>query len=548
MGLVSPVRPVEYKGDGTTKRFSFPFPYDDKNDVVVELCTSGTDNWIKQSEGGSYRFINDNTIEFSFAPKHEDDSQNAIKISRQTYARRIFANRFQESRPECAVVDTDCRGEYDGTDGTLTDDRNNALRPFKVGDTLTYTSPCDEGANVYWYATPRTGLSGSATLIRTDLLRGRNDDDKTTSLELDSSHIDKRISVKVKCIGCGPPDGLCCEWTVNTDNDVLDNNGCGLSAVIGSSAKKMLHDIQPGYGVIRLTLTSPAIGRTFNVAFLDGTNYDYTVGGGDTPSSEHIINKPNDSRYVVITVPDASSNGWEYSLRCTEAVDTSKYNYARWVGASIRSKPNESVLEHRYRRTTQWQEYNPGTQTDGYLTINGPGYFNCMTRTHFIGDDHDEDPTRMNYKVVPWRSSFTMLGSRCVGYGYMSCFIRFGSLSINGKGTVSGIGTVSSGTSTYTYDNFSGCASLDGGFVWHTVGGYWEFSNDTSRDKVVEARWDGYRGDAYAYGMSFTPGSITEHHRRKRNTEGKYSIRGDTTLEELGEDINDYMPNLTDID
>ncbi len=554
MGLVSPVRPVEYKGDGTTKRFSFPFPYDDKNDVVVELCTSGINNWIKQSEGGSYRFINDNTIEFNFAPKHEDDSQNAIKISRQTYARRIFANRFQESRPECAVVDTDCRGEYDGTDGTLTDDRNNALRPFKVGDTLTYTSPCDEGANVYWYATPRTGLSGSATLIRTDLLRGRNDDDKTTSLELDSSHIDKRISVKVKCIGCGPPDGLCCEWTVNTDNDVLDNNGCGLSAVIGSSAKKMLHDIQPGYGVIRLTLTSPAIGRTFNVAFLDGTNYDYTVGGGDTPSSEHIIIKPNDSRYVVITVPDASSKGWEYSLRCTEAVDTSKYTYARWVGGTILYHPAYSSLRQGYQYpsspktiTTAWQEYNPGTNTDGYLTINGPGWYNCGSsgnRTYYIGDSYD-DPSSMNYKVVPWRSSFTMLGQFCRGYGVIHpCRLKFGGLSMNGKGTVKGI----RGGSSYTSTSFGGCVGSFDDFIWETVGGYWEFSNDTSRDKVVEARWDGYRGDAYAYGMSFTPGSITENHRRERNTEGKYSIRGYTTLEELGEDINDYMPNLSDID
>tara|TARA_Y100001938_G_scaffold20849_1_gene26544 strand:- start:1461 stop:3131 length:1671 start_codon:yes stop_codon:yes gene_type:complete len=556
MGLVSPVRPVEYKGDGTTKRFSFPFPYDDKNDVVVELCTSGTNNWIKQSEGGSYRFINDNTIEFNFAPKHEDDSQNAIKISRQTYARRIFANRFQESRPECAVVDTDCRGEYDGTDGTLTDDRNDALRPFKVGDTLTYTSPCDEGANVYWYATPRTGLSGSATLIRTDFLRGRNDDDKTTSLELDSSHIDKRISVKVKCIGCGPPDGLCCEWTVNTDNDVLDSNGCGLSAVIGSSAKKMLHDIQPGYGVIRLTLTSPDIGRTFNIAFLDGTNYDYTVGGGDTPSSEHIISKPNDSRYVVITVPDASSKGWQYSLRCTEAVDTSKYTYARWVGGVIEYHPDYSSLRQGYHYpsspntvTTAWYEYNPGTKTDGYLTVNGPRWSNCGILggvNNYLGDVHG-DPSRQNYKVVPWRSSFTMLGQFCRGFSMHACTLIFGGITMNGKGK-----GWKSGIASGTAASFGGCVWHVGGFIWKTVGGYWEFSNDTSRDKVVEARWDGHRGDAYAYNMDFIPGQITKRDRHYirdfQETNETLRIRGDTTLEELGVDINDYMPNLSDID
>jgi len=103
MSLVSPVRPVEYKGDGTKKRYTFPFPYDDKKDIVVELCTYGTNNWIKQNEGGSYRFINDNTIEFNVAPKNVGggDSQNAIKISRKTYSRTVVANKFATSRPEC---------------------------------------------------------------------------------------------------------------------------------------------------------------------------------------------------------------------------------------------------------------------------------------------------------------------------------------------------------------------------------------------------------------------------------------------------------------
>tara|TARA_Y100001973_G_scaffold103468_1_gene170787 strand:+ start:7 stop:1557 length:1551 start_codon:yes stop_codon:yes gene_type:complete len=504
MGLVSPVRPVEYKGDGTTKRFSFPFPYDDKNDVVVELCVRGT-TWIEQSEGGSYRFINDNTIEFNFAPKNTGgpDSQNAIKISRKTYSRRVIANTFAESRPECAVVNVDCRGEYDGTDGTLTDDRDEPLRPFKTGDTLTYTSPCDEGANVYWIATPRTGISGSATVLRTDLLRGRNDADKTTSLTLDSTHIDKRISVKVKCIGCGPPDGLCCEWTVDTDNDVLDNTGCGLSAVIGSSAKKMLHNIKPGYGVIKLTLTSPDIGRTFNVAFPDGTTYDYTVGGGDTPSAEKVIPKSSTSSYVIITVPNASDKGWQYSLRCTEAVDTSKYKYARFVGAGIIKDPGywtsgynawgygDGVrrfidgYESKYGPwTTGWYEYNPGSKTDGYLTINGPAIctFNAMSVTvmlygGFYLEDTPWNPATNNYQPVPWRSSYTQRGH------WNGHPLYIGRLSVNGKGN-----PCSGGPPIITYSSLRPD-------TWGTVAGYWEFSNDTNTVKNVEARWDGDRGN-----------------------------------------------------
>ena len=509
MGLVSPVRPVEYKGDGTTKRFSFPFPYDDKNDVVVELCTYGTNNWIKQSEGGSYRFINDNTIEFKFAPKNVGggDSQNAIKISRRTYSRKLIANKFAESRPECAVVNVDCRGEYDGTDGTLTDDRDEPLRPFKTGDTITYTSPCDEGANVYWIATPRTGISGSATVLRTDLLRGRNDADKTTSLTLDSTHIDKRISVKVKCIGCGPPDGLCCEWTVDTDNDVLDNTGCGLSAVIGSSAKKMLHHIQSGYGVLKVTFTSPDIGRTFNVAFPDGTSYDYTVGGGDTPSAEKVIPKPDDSAYVIITVPDASSKGWQYSLRCTEAVDTSKYRFVRWVGTSKKySGPyyiggnwgwgtrtlvpaSTTSPTSGFPKKSSWLEYNPGTKTDGYATINGPGFATfsswggpVMRYGPFYINDEPWNNV-YNYQIVPWRSAYTQRGGHN-GFG-----IYFGSLSVNGKGCPN-----CGPNNSYVNKTYLVHWSLSN-TSYSTVAGYWEFSNDTATDKVVEARWDGDRSD-----------------------------------------------------
>lgn len=541
MGLVSPVRPVEYKGDGTTKRFSFPFPYDNKNDIVVELNTYGTNNWIVQSEGGSYRFVNDNTIEFKFAPKNigGGDEQNAIKISRQTKARRIIANRFAESRPECAVVIKDCRGEYDGTDGTFTDDRDEAARPFKVGDTITYTSPCDDGAYIYWYSKPREGLSGSDILIRTDQLQGRNDDDKTTSLTLVDSHLDKRIYVKVQCIGCGPPDGLCCEWTLETDNDVLDSNGCGLNAVVGSASKKMLHNVGYGRGVVRVDFNSPAISRVFNITFPDGTSNDYTVGGTGNEAAHFIVSKSDASAYLIITVPNASDKGWEYSLRCTEAVDTSKYRFCRFIGniksyyggrwsggnwgwGTRRWIPGEDTTAQsqstwRFPKTSTWLEHNPGSKTDGYATINGPGIaeFNAWSVNAYVyGSFYFWDQPWNNvflYQPVPWRSSFTYKGLHN-GVG-----IYFGSLSVNTKGCpdCSPTGMGWNGDNT-TYAVFHSLAADS----YMTVAGYWEFSNDTADDKVVEASWDGYRGDAW---------------------ESKSSFNGYTTVGDS------YMPNLTDI-
>jgi len=510
MGLVSPVRPVEYKGDGTTKRFSFPFPYDNKNDVVVELCTYGTNNWIVQSEGGSYRFVNDNTIEFKFAPKNVGggDEQNAIKISRKTYARTVIANKFAESRPECAVVIKDCRGEYDGTDGAFTDDRDEPLRPFKVGDTITYTSPCDDGAYIYWYSKPREGLTGDHILIRTDQLEGRNDEDKTTSLTLVDSHLDKRIYVKVQCIGCGPPDGLCCEWTVETDNDVLDSNGCGLNAVVGSTSKKMLHNVGYGRGVVRVDFNSPEISRVFNITFPDGTSYDYTVGGTSNPAAHFIVSKSDESAYLIITVPNASDKGWEYSLRCTEAVDTSKYKFCRWIG-DVKSFYGETDIYQahdttaqnqatwRFPRVSSWLEYNPGSKTDGYATINGPGiseFSSWSVGVYLYGPYYfDDEPWNdvYNYQVKPWRSSYTLLGHHN-GLG-----ITFGSLSVNTKGCPNCAPAPTYTNSTYVRYHSRAIDS------WFTVAGYWEFSNDESDpdNKVVEASWDGYRGDAYQLGI-----------------------------------------------
>tara|TARA_R100001594_G_scaffold15364_2_gene32230 strand:+ start:652 stop:2214 length:1563 start_codon:yes stop_codon:yes gene_type:complete len=505
MGLVSPVRPVEYKGDGTTKRFSFPFPYDNKNDIVVELCTNGTNNWIVQSEGGSYRFVNDNTIEFKFAPKNVGggDEQNAIKISRKTYARRVIANIFAESRPECAVVIKDCRGEYDGTDGAFTDDRDEPLRPFKVGDTITYTSPCDDGAYIYWYSKPREGLTGDHILIRTDQLEGRNDEDKTTSLTLVDSHLDKRIYVKVQCIGCGPPDGLCCEWTVETDNDVLDSNGCGLNAVVGSTSKKMLHNVGTGRGVVRVDFNSPEISRVFNITFPDGTSYDYTVGGTSKPSAHFIVSKSDASAYLIITVPNASDKGWEYSLRCTEAVDTSKYRFCRWIGSSKKYIPSyehgdpwgpgktkiPAVMKSPtsgFPKTSSWLEHNPGSKTDGYATINGPGIATftwggaAMTYGAFYFGDEPWNNV-YNYQIVPWRSAYTQRGT------HNGNSIYFGSLSVNNKGCPNCAPTSSNNDKTYLTHWAIPSAS------YSTVAGYWEFSNDTAEDKVVEASWDGDR-------------------------------------------------------
>ena len=52
---------VEFHGDGHTTKYSFPFPYKQKNHVIVELYDARRLKWIKQNEGGSYTFVNDNT-------------------------------------------------------------------------------------------------------------------------------------------------------------------------------------------------------------------------------------------------------------------------------------------------------------------------------------------------------------------------------------------------------------------------------------------------------------------------------------------------------
>ena len=314
-----------------------------------------------------------------------------------------------------------------------------------------------------------------------------------------------------------------------------------MNAVIGSTASKILHNIKSGYGVIRLTLTSPDVGRTFTVTFPNGDSTNYIVGGGNTPSAEHVISKPDDSAYVIITVPDASGKGWQYSIRCTEAVDTSKYKYCRfisniksyaggrWVGGDWgwgernwvpgADTTASSQAAYHFPRKSSWLEYNPGTKTDGYATINGAGIatFSSWSVTvmnygsFYFGDEPWNNV--FNYQPVPWRSSMTVFGI------HNGLSIYFGALSVNNKGCPDCAPSPTG--SNKTYATFYSLAADS----YTTVAGYWEFSNDTSEDKVVEASWDGYRGDAWSTGW---PSSIGEE--------------GYTKVDDS------YMPNLTDID
>ena len=99
--------------------------------------------------------------------------------------------------------------------------------------------------------------------------------------------------------------------------------------------------------------------------------------------------------------------------------------------------------------------------------------------------------------------------------GHNGLPIHFGALSVNSKGAPNhkpGGNNINSTYSThYSLSNTS----------WQTVAGYWEFSNDTAVDKVVEARWDGYRGDAW-------------------NTNHMETVKEFTV-------DDSYMPNLSDI-
>ena len=93
--------------------------------------------------------------------------------------------------------------------------------------------------------------------------------------------------------------------------------------------------------------------------------------------------------------------------------------------------------------------------------------------------------------------------------------IHFGALSVNSKGAPNHKPGGNNKNSTYRVHYSLSNTS------WQTVAGYWEFSNDTAEDKVVEARWDGYRGDAW-------------------NTNHMETVKEFTV-------DDSYMPNLSDI-
>ena len=494
---------VEFHGDGHTTKYSFPFPYKQKNHVIVELYDANRLKWIKQNEGGSYTFVNDNTIEFNFAPKPIPDGtpgvltgtkQPKIRIRRCTLSCGTeLTHKFEP------IADPDsnnaCRGETDGSDGLLVDDRDDPLRPFKVGDTITYTSSCIQGANVSWYKTPRTG--GSATLFNSIELRGQ---DKDTSVTVDDSLIDHKLSVRVKCIGCGPPDGLCCEFKGSNpkfeDTPVLRFATCGVSAVIGGTSIATLHDVHVGNGVISLTATSPPAGQTFDCTFPNGNTSTHTVNA-NTPT-EFIIPKPTDSGYVTIETGTASS-AWQYSLRCTSAVDPSQYEYARWVGSGeisysaythggtfgdpIRTTP--ASTESRGPWTTGWYKYNDfsANKIDGFLMINDPQV--CETNGWNIGVIHSGPYFRdtgigNNHlkEAKPWQASYTVtdLPSTIQSWGFGNPGTHVGTLSVNGIGLC--------GEPGFTFrPRQEECSA--------SISGYWEFSNDTGTDKNVDSRWDG---------------------------------------------------------
>ena len=485
---------VLFYGDGHTTRYYFPFPYKYKKHVIVELFDNNKNKWIKQYEGGSYKFINDNTIEFEIAPKKISDTQPKIRIRRCTLACGTeLTNKFTP------IADPDTndgsRGETNGTPGILVDDRDDPLRPFKPGDTITYTSPCIKGANVNWYKTPRTG--GSASLVRSTELRG---EDRTTSLTIDDTLKDNKLSIRVKCIGCGPPDGLCSEFNGSTpefeDTSVLESSNCGEKAEIGTTSTAKLHNIGSGHGVISLTATSPPAGQTFVHTFPNGNTATHTVNA-NTPTA-FIINKPTDSAYITIET-GSSSSAWQYSLRCTQPVDTTQYEYARWVGSGVINFAEKEHLnafgniwhttaafdDPKGPWTTAWYKYNDfsANKTDGFLQLNDPQV--CKNNgwniaVHYYGPYFYDLGIGNNHlkEAAPWQSSSTLTGvpNTAQSYGIGPPLPHMGGISVNGLGLCEQPG--------FTFYSRQEADSA-------SISGTWEFSNSPGEDKTVEASWDG---------------------------------------------------------
>ena len=111
MAYVNKIKPATYKSDGTTKQFTFHFPYQKQEDVLVEFWDEGASKWIKQSRqaGFGYRFIGNNTIEFGEAPPKTTAAAGDIRISRHTN-RFVKRGSIENTRNECGatIINENC--------------------------------------------------------------------------------------------------------------------------------------------------------------------------------------------------------------------------------------------------------------------------------------------------------------------------------------------------------------------------------------------------------------------------------------------------------
>ena len=116
MAYVNKIKPATYKSDGTTKQFTFHFPHQKQEDVLVEFWDEGASRWIKQSRqaGFGYRFIGNNTIEFGEAPPKTTAAAGDIRISRHTN-RFVKRGLIENTRNECGatVINENCTDPED---------------------------------------------------------------------------------------------------------------------------------------------------------------------------------------------------------------------------------------------------------------------------------------------------------------------------------------------------------------------------------------------------------------------------------------------------
>ena len=499
---------VEFYGDGHTTRYYFPFPYKRKEHVIVELYDTWREVWIKQHNGGSYRYINDNTIEFCFAPEKISDTQPKIRIRRCTLnCDTEITNKF-EPIPEPVTTDP-CRGSTDGSNGVLVDDRDESNRPFKVGDTITYTSPCNLGSNVSWYTTPRAG--GSATLLKEVDLNG---EDKTTSLTIDSTLVDKKLSIRVQCKGCGGTEGLCCEFNGSDaefeSTEILTSVYGGSKPNLSSTATKLLINVEPGNGVVYLNTINPSAAQTYTHTFPNGDTKTHSVAANTAKLV--VIKKPTTTSYV--TIETGSNTATEYNLSATQAVDTTKYRYARWKGrgwVDLAARPvyrtnlfgqttNELLYTEPAQRldygpwTTDWIEYSGSPYPDrgfdntfdGFLQLNDAwvnesnGWSGLSVAPYFVDTGDGNNHLK---RTNPWQSDayITNRGSSAQSYGLGLVPCKIGGISKNG------VDPDHPHYPTSPIVRFSARQPA----VSATIQGFWQFSNSTETDKPVEAAWDG---------------------------------------------------------